>query len=64
MFKQNRPIGRPGQVEYRHADTSTLEGLKYAEKLKEDGWLIISQGLYTITFARLKEKYRKRKDML
>lgn len=40
------------RFEYRTVDTSTLEGLKQAEWLKEHGWKIIRTGLYLIQFER------------
>jgi len=35
---------------YRRIDTSTLEGLKAAERLHARGWRMISVGLFTILF--------------
>ncbi len=41
------------KYEYKTADTSTLEGLKQAERLKAAGWKIISSGLFLIMFERV-----------
>lgn len=38
--------------EYKTVDTSTLKGLKQAERLKENGWKVISVGLFNIQFER------------
>ena len=37
---------------YKTVDTSTLKGLKEAEKLKEKGWKIIRAGLFLIQFEK------------
>jgi len=47
--------GRPGAFDYKKVDTSTLEGLKEAERLKEQGWKIVQTGLHILTFERLKK---------
>lgn len=38
--------------EYRTVDTSTLEGLKKAERLKARGWTMYSVGLFIVKFYR------------
>lgn len=48
------------QYEYKLVDTSTLKGLKQAERLHANGWKIIATGLFTIQFQREK-KTKKRK---
>ena len=40
------------RYEYRTVDTSTLAGLKTAERLHLAGWRIIRSGLYLIYFER------------
>jgi hypothetical protein len=40
------------RYEYRTVDTSTLKGLKSAERLKESGWTIDRIGLFLIYFSR------------
>jgi len=37
---------------YKTVDTSTLEGLKQAERLLENGWRIIQTGLYILVFEK------------
>ncbi len=37
---------------YKTVDTSTLKGLKQAERLHMNGWTIIRSGLYLIQFMR------------
>ena len=39
---------------YKTVNTKTVEGLKLAEKLKSDGWKIISTGLFNITFEKIR----------
>lgn len=39
-------------MEYRTVDTSTLRGLRHAERLHRDGWTMGSVGLYLIQFYR------------
>lgn len=39
-------------TQYRTVDTSTLKGLKSAERLKARGWTIIWSGLFIIKFMR------------
>lgn len=51
--------GRPGAFDYKNVDTSTLEGLKEAERLKENGWKIVRTGLHIITFERPKKNQGK-----
>lgn len=43
------------RFEYKTIDTSTINGIAEAEKLKALGWRIISVGLYTIQFERCKK---------
>lgn len=40
------------KTEYKQVDTSTLKGLKQAERLKAAGWQIGSTGLFLILFYR------------
>lgn len=40
------------RTEYRTADTSTLEGLKLAERLKAQGWTVYWVGLFLVKFYR------------
>lgn len=40
------------KFEYKTCDTSTLKGLKAAERLHQDGWKIIRNGLFLIQFER------------
>lgn len=40
------------KTEYRTVDTSTLKGLKEAEKLHNAGWTTDRVGLYIIWFSR------------
>lgn len=42
--------------EYRTVDTSTLEGLKQAERLWGSGWKMGRVGLFIIQFHRKKDK--------
>lgn len=42
------------KYQYKTIDTSTLRGLKQAESLKANGWRLISVGLYTLIFEKLK----------
>jgi hypothetical protein len=37
---------------YRTADTSTLAGLKTAERLKATGWTLYSVGLFLLKFYK------------
>ena len=39
-------------TQYKRVDTSTLKGLKQAERLKSRGWKIIQTGLFTILFEK------------
>jgi hypothetical protein len=43
---------RNARLQYRTVDTRTLQGLKTAERLKDNGWRIISTGLFLIQFER------------
>lgn len=43
-----------GKFEYKTIDTSTLAGLREAERLQADGWRIIRSGLYLVQFERRK----------
>jgi hypothetical protein len=40
------------RFEYRVVDTSTLEGLKTAERLHASGWRTVRTGLFLIWFER------------
>ena len=46
--------GGVGKYEYKTVDTRSAAGLKEAERLKAEGWKIISTGFNTIQFERLK----------
>jgi hypothetical protein len=50
------------KIEYRTVDTSTLKGLKQAERLHQNGWKMGAQGLFSIQFY--KEKLRNRSTKL
>lgn len=39
-------------TQYKTVDTSTLEGLKQAERLKSQGWTIYRTGLFLIYFLK------------
>jgi hypothetical protein len=40
------------KTEFKTVDTSTLAGLKEAERLKEEGWSIYRTGLFLVYFKR------------
>ena len=40
------------KLKYRTVDTSTLAGLRRAERLKRLGWTIVRTGLFLITFEK------------
>lgn len=42
------------KTEYRTVDTSTLKGLKQAERLHAAGWIMGRVGLFTVQFYRRK----------
>lgn len=42
------------RYEYKTESTHTLAGLRRAERLKANGWKIISSGLFLIQFERPK----------
>jgi hypothetical protein len=42
------------KIEYKSVDTSTLKGLKEAEKLHTNGWVTASVGLFIVKFYRTK----------
>jgi hypothetical protein len=44
------------RIEYRTVDTSTLKGLKAAERLQANGWTMGRSGLFSIQFYRRVEK--------
>lgn len=44
------------RTEYRHVDTSTLEGLKEAERLHAAGWTVYRVGLFLLYFYRRIER--------
>jgi hypothetical protein len=46
--------GGVGKFEYKTINTRSLSGLKEAERLKANGWKIVSTGFDTIQFERLK----------
>ncbi len=39
-------------MKYRTVDTSTMRGLKTAERLKDSGWKIVRTGLHLVYFAK------------
>ena len=43
------------RIEYKSVDTSTLKGLKHAERLQANGWTIGRVGLFLIQFYRKPE---------
>ena len=43
------------RIEYKTVDTSTLKGLKQAERLHANGWKMGRVGLFTVQFYRTKE---------
>lgn len=43
-------------MQYKTVDTSTLKGLKQAERLKAQGWKIGRVGLFLIQFYRPSKK--------
>lgn len=52
-----QPPEGSNMIEYKTVCTRTLGGLKKAEALKRDGWLIGSVGLFTIQFYRTAKKH-------
>jgi len=60
LYSKHNPIkqGKPGAFEYRTVDTSTVKGLKEAERLHRAGWKIIRTGLFLIQFERRKSMKR------
>ena len=58
--------GSVGGFDYKTVNTRTAKGLKDAEKLKREGWKIISSGTETIQFERAKKasKYAKGGDIV
>ena len=44
------------RTEYKTVDTSTLAGLKHAERLLEAGWKIVRSGLSLVYFQRRPER--------
>ena len=40
------------KYEYERVDVTTIDGIKRAEKLHEQGWKIISSSLFSIQFER------------
>lgn len=49
-------------IEYKTVDTSTLKGLKEAERLKAQGWTMGRTGLFIIQFYRQKKTKRKKEN--
>jgi hypothetical protein len=43
-------------MKYKTVDTSTLKGLKRAERLHQNGWKTASVGLFRIQFFKPKRK--------
>ena len=44
------------RTEYKTVDTSTLAGLREAERLQEAGWKIVRSGLWLVYFQRRPEQ--------
>jgi len=44
------------QTRYKLVDTSTLKGLKQAERLHVQGWLTARNGLFTVLFYKRQTK--------
>lgn len=40
------------RMQYRKVDTSTLAGLRTAERLKASGWILYNSGLFMVYFYR------------
>lgn len=40
------------KTKYRNVDTTTIKGIKEAERLKALGWIIYSVGLFRIQFYK------------
>lgn len=40
------------RTQYRTVDTSTLEGLRTAERLQANGWICYSVGLFLLKFYK------------
>ena len=50
-------FGKLRNMESIRVDTRNIDGLKKAEKLKENGWELCSSGFYILEFKReIKEK--------
>ena len=49
-------------IKYKTVDTSTLKGLKQAERLKQNGWIIGSVGLFLIQFYKRVERAKKKRN--
>ncbi len=43
-------------IEYKNVDTTTVKGIKDAERLKANGWIVYSIGLFRIQFYRKLKK--------
>jgi len=48
------------RYEYKRVDVSTLDGLKKAERLQENGWKLISCGLFSDLFERKIERIERK----
>lgn len=59
--KQYGTGGGVGKYEYKTINTRSASGLKEAERLKAEGWKIISTGFDTIQFERLKKNTMTKK---
>lgn len=44
------------RTEYKSVDTSTLAGIRAAERLQANGWTCYSVGLFILKFYRRKAK--------
>lgn len=46
------------KYKYKNVDTRTIKGLKKAEALKKSGWKVLTVGVNSILFERVKVKDR------
>lgn len=44
------------RTEYKTVDTSTLKGLKIAERLHANGWIVYRTGLFLVYFQKRVKK--------
>lgn len=48
-------------VEYKTVDTKTLKGLRLAERLHDQGWIMVRTGLFLIQFSNVEIVRKSRK---